>query len=546
MIVLIAFCGSIFAQYESPWYFAGYPHWETNTGICAAVAINGHVYTVDDEGWDALEIGYFVGDECRGNNVYLDRANVDDFGDPYPIIPGTGIAFTNPGELVTFKLYDHINNIEYSVCDAVTYLDEPFEVLTGPDYFQAWLDEPYLPIILWFSGEVPTPPTTFTKEITGYGEQSNPGGYYLIASPVQETLAPTDVNHMMDNEFDLYYFNQDVEDNLPWINYKVDEAGTEYDPEFTIVPGKGYLYANSEDVVLEFTGTPYEGDGVVNLDYVAEKPYTGWNLIGNPFADTAYLFYEMAEDEWFWYDFYILDGSAFRLAEDEESFVEPMSGILVEATEEVQAVRFEIDGKAKRRALNMTLTRNSGNVMDVARLRFDNGRGLHKFQLNPGSTKIYFTMDNEDYAVANAPEMGEMPVSFKAESNGTYTLNFTSKEVSFNYLHLIDNMTGADVDLLVNPSYTFDASTTDYASRFKLVFATGSNSDDSFAFFSNGGFVISNEGEAMLQVVDVTGRILKSETINGSANVHVDAAPGVYMLRLINGDNVKVQKVVVR
>ena len=62
----------------------------------------------------------------------------------------------------------------------------------------------------------------------------------------------------------------------------------------------------------------------------------------------------------------------------------------------------------------------------------------------------------------------------------------------------------------------------------------------------NCSFVINNEGEATLQVIDVTGRILKSETINGCANVNVDSAAGVYMLRLINGDNMKVQKVVVK
>jgi hypothetical protein len=108
-------------------------------------------------------------------------------------------------------------------------------------------------------------------------------------------------------------------------------------------------------------------------------------------------------------------------------------------------------------------------------------------------------------------------------------------------------MTGADVNLLQTPVYTFNAQTTDYASRFKLVFATGNNSnEDSFAFFSNGNFIINNDGEAMLQVVDVMGRILKSETINGSASINVNAAPGVYMLRLINGDNMKVQKVVVK
>ena len=46
-------------------------------------------------------------------------------------------------------------------------------------------------------------------------------------------------------------------------------------------------------------------------------------------------------------------------------------------------------------------------------------------------------------------------------------------------------------------------------------------------------------------MVDVTGRIIKSETINGSCTKSFDAAAGVFLLRLVNGDSVKVQKVVV-
>jgi hypothetical protein len=68
----------------------------------------------------------------------------------------------------------------------------------------------------------------------------------------------------------------------------------------------------------------------------------------------------------------------------------------------------------------------------------------------------------------------------------------------------------------------------------------------SFAFFSNGSWVIDNEGEATLQVVDVTGRILSSETINGSVSKAIDVTPGVYMLRLINRERVNAQKIVVR
>ena len=107
-------------------------------------------------------------------------------------------------------------------------------------------------------------------------------------------------------------------------------------------------------------------------------------------------------------------------------------------------------------------------------------------------------------------------------------------------------MTGNDIDLLATPSYSFEAKTTDYESRFKLVFATGNNDNDAFAFYSNGSFVINTEGNATLQVIDINGRILKSESINGCTNVNVKAAAGVYMLRLVNGNDVKVQKVVVR
>ena len=46
--------------------------------------------------------------------------------------------------------------------------------------------------------------------------------------------------------------------------------------------------------------------------------------------------------------------------------------------------------------------------------------------------------------------------------------------------------------------------------------------------------------------MDVTGRMISSESISGNANISINAAQGVYMLRLVNGENVKVQKVVVR
>ena len=385
---------------------------------------------------------------------------------------------------------------------------------------------------------------TFTKTIEGYG--TGEGNWYLIATPIDD-IAPADVTDMVadpEEDYDLYLWDgttNETDNNgnlLLWRNFK--------EGVFTQLElGKVYLYANKNTVTLTFTGTPYDGEGSFDLTYDANKEEACLNLVGNPYGVTASL-----DDDH--NSFYTLNSDGDKFVAVTSNTIEAMEGIFLVATSEGETVTFTpVESGDKSANLALNLSQGQG-LIDRTIVRFDEGAQLPKYQLNPNDTKVYIQQDGKDYAVVNASEMGEIPVSFKAESNGSYTLSFTAEEVSFNYLHLIDNMTGADVDLLVPEpvegpaSYTFNAQTTDYASRFKLVFATGSNSDDNFAFFSNGSFVISNEGEAVLQVVDVTGRILNNETINGSANVHIDAAPGVYMLRLISGNSMKVQKVVVK
>ncbi len=371
----------------------------------------------------------------------------------------------------------------------------------------------------------------YILNIAGVGEENwegGNGGYYLIASPVTVDLS----NHAMTSgDFDLYAFDQAEDDE--WRNYKQNA--------FSLEPGKGYLYAHKVGGEFTLTGTPYTGNGTIELVYDDNATsFQGWNLVGNPWGVKAYpnqAFYTMAEG-----------GAAIDVTPNVAGTeVDRMTGIFVVANGANQTVTFETEAPSKRNAnlaLNVT---NSNKLVDRAIIRFGEGRQLPKFQLNPNHTKVYMPVDGKDYAIVNAESnMGEMPVSFKAESNGTYSLSFNAEEVNFSYLHLIDNMTGNDVDLLSNPCYSFEARTTDYASRFKLVFATGNASDDNFAFFSNGSFVINNEGNATVEVIDVTGRIISSETINGCANVNVNAANGVYMIRLVNGDNVKVQKVVVK
>ncbi len=378
---------------------------------------------------------------------------------------------------------------------------------------------------------------TVVKNITGYtGEMDN---YYLITNPLYTDYYahyghPSNYGMIaIESAYDLYRF--DYTEDEEWRNYEANN--------FFLYNGIGYLYANSADLTINFTGMVKANNEpeVVNLNFSSYYyNFNGWNLLGNPFVCNVYLnmpYFRMGEngDE-------IVAGNA-------GTAIAPMEGFFVQADGHGQSVNISREAPVgDKGALNINLSK-ANTFTDRAIVHFGEGKALGKFQLNPNHTKVYISQEGKDYAVVNAGEVGEIPVSFKAETNGSYTLSFTNEEVSFSYLRLIDNMTGVETNLLETPYYTFNAQTTDYASRFRLVFATGSSIDgDSFGFINGAGnlSIFGIEGEATVQVVDVLGHILSSETFNGSYEEHLDVAPGVYMLRLIQGDDVKVQKMVIK
>ena len=378
---------------------------------------------------------------------------------------------------------------------------------------------------------------TYNLTINGYGQSE--GGYSLIASPVyvnpENTGMITDDGTDPENyTYDLYFFDQTQEEE-EWRNYREET--------FNLVPGKGYLYANKAGVELTFTGIPYSGDGIITLVKDDNAAWAGWNLVGNPFSTAAYL------DR----DFYIMNEAGTGILPDAcTGAVEAMQGVFVIAEQDGETLTFTNQAPEAAANVTLNLTQNRGAVIDRAIVRFNEGRQLPKFQLNAESTKLYIPQGNNDYAVVRSAANGEMPVNFKAQSNGTYTISVDAENAEASYLHLIDNMTGNDIDLLATPSYTFEATTSDYASRFRLVFnVTGveenTTGTEPFAFFNGSEWVVSNIGNATLQMVDLTGRILSSESINGNATVGTsNLSAGIYLMRLVNGNDVKTQKVVVR
>ena len=292
--------------------------------------------------------------------------------------------------------------------------------------------------------------------------------------------------------------------------------------------------------------SPAEGevpaDGEVTLEYNEGAEFPGLNLVGNPLADDAYIgrgYYRMNRDT----------REGLIPAGADES-IDAMEGIFVIAEEDGETMTFSTTPTFKLRTkLILNLQSSSATLIDRAIVNFENSQELPKIEILSRNSKIYFQKESHDLATLNAGDMGEIPVCFKAVKNGNYTLSFKSEEVTFTYLHLIDNKTGNDVNLLETPYYSFDATTSDYESRFRLVFATGSSVDGgNFGFVnSSGNFCIFGiEGEATVQVVDILGHMLSSETFSGSYEKKLNVAPGVYMLRLIQGKDVKVQKTVIK
>ena len=521
LIVSLFFGGSVFAQETHHWT-CNDNEFLNNMTVAFWVTLDGNYVgnpdiQVNNYDYD-IEIAAFVNDECRMSTFLFSVAPT------LPLYVINSVHFSLAGEPVSFKMYIHSTGKEYDMCDFTTTVSEN-GCGSGDD-----------PIILPFH-------TYFTKDITHYTGTSD--HYYLIASPVGE-VSPENVTDMLSPSYDLYYYDQTKEKE--WVNYKPNPGNTNLDPEFSLEPGKGYLYANSNDVTLKFIGAPFTATEPFEVSLVYDAganqntDLIGWNLVGNPFPVDAYI------DR----DFFYRTNLENTELEAESGAIAPMEGVFVRATgTDDNTLNFSTTAPSKSgEQLIINLTQNRGVSIDRAIVSFDEGEMLPKFMLNENNTKLYIPQGNHDYAVVRSAVQGELPLNFSASKNGTYTLSIDTENVEMNYLHLIDNMTGMDVDLLQTSSYTFEANLNDYESRFKLVFAAAcedvEGDSESFAFFSNGNWVINNNGKATLQVIDVIGRILSSETVNGSVSTTINVVPGVYMFRLVNGDNVKVQKVVVR
>lgn len=291
---------------------------------------------------------------------------------------------------------------------------------------------------------------TVKKNITAYTPDHN-NGWHLIASPVTESITPSAGNGFLVNNYDLYTFDQSEE--LEWRNHVIQN--------FSIDNKAGYVYANSGSPTLEFQGTLTANATATTLVYDNNASSKGFNLIGNPYPCNAYVnrsFYILHETE---------NGSEFTLG---SGAIPPCTSILVQAQSGNESVIFS-KTPSNKSGIILTLAQiepTSKTLIDKAAVSVEESDQLVKYTVNANNPKLYIPQNGKDFAVAFTNGMSETPINFMATKNGTYILEIEVEGVELDYLHLIDNLTGDDIDLLVTPNYTFEAKATDCDSRFKL------------------------------------------------------------------------------
>ena len=205
--------------------------------------------------------------------------------------------------------------------------------------------------------------------------------------------------------------------------------------------------------------------------------------------------------------------------------------------------------------VNLIATDAAGNS-DIAVLevgRPENG-GAQKLRVGSAKGRISLRHDNTDFGILFRDiTEGSQPLYFETEEDGTFTLSWNTANADFSSLTLVDNLTGARYDMLANNSYSFEGKASDYRSRFKVVIGRFTDVEeneevvtDNFAFFDGSDWIVNGQGQ--LTVTDMTGRTVYTSNLTNDQNrVSLNGvANGVYLMRVANGQNVNVQKIIIK
>lgn len=387
------------------------------------------------------------------------------------------------------------------------------------------------------------------KAPVGELEEFNKTGWQFIASPMKNALT---ANFETEGGYDLFKYDGDVAttEDLEWINYK---GHSDFETEFQ--QGHGYMASYHTEGIAEFQGLlnyestyrfsdhlKYHGDdskAQIDNFYLLGNPFTfdmDWNKISATNLATGYAVIT-TDGNWS----YATSGK-----------IKAGDGFFVKVTAEDPILNYNVH-VSNTRSVNSDNENSFINIIASSKTGKDNviinfandGEGFDKLEnFNNSIAEIYVKENDRRYGILNYDEnVEEVELYFNAHKMGEYTINAISN-ADYASVVLVDRLTGNETNLL-DKSYTFKAMTNDNHDRFVLKLSNEAVENDSFVYRSGDELIIKAEGN--VQVLDIMGRVVYNGTIvNDNHRIDVSAFnSAAYIIRVVNANEVKTQKVVI-
>jgi len=363
-----------------------------------------------------------------------------------------------------------------------------------------------------------------------------------------------------------------------------------YELNTPLMTAKGYALNYDNDEMVDING-----DFNMANDYDASISYTedkggddGWNLVGNPYTSAL----DWESEAWTKTNLeggiYFYDGTNYQtynggygVPATASQYVPAMQGFFVKAyaagaeltvpkAAQVHSAQEYFKGRNSVNALRLKMEYN--NLSDEAMIRFAES-ATEGFDSDMDAFKLYsFNADvpqifsiGTTYQTINAlPAQGASSwneivviLGFKTGNYGEYTItasdfeSFTAGQV--NTIELYDDVTEEFIDLLENPSYSFDADQGMNTSRFKVYFNRSivgieDMMSTSAEIYSMEKTIFIKNASGVAHIYSLSGQeIMRAELNDNSLNTIYMTKCGMFIVKVVDGNQgIAVEKVYLR
>lgn len=423
---------------------------------------------------------------------------------------------------------------------------------------------------------------TFQRYVPGMKETWHSLSSPMVNHSIEPAFTPPG-NYPDGTGYDFYCWH---EPDTSWIWYGHETVWNATHGSLNFIPGRGYLISyEAENPTKEFKGTLNSGSVTVPL---TRSPGTadqfGYNLVGNPYPSSIDWKSTSGWDRdmlvetsggyniWIWnheeqnygvYNSAVGDSGTLGVSR----YIAPTQGFFVKADHNGN---LKVNNNARVHEGSGNWMRNSKSNTQLISLKVESGNNKgsdqilvdfgyeteggaeKKFSLVRTAPSLYIPSSNRFYTLrmlSNIDDNPVIPVSFRAGTNGFHSIKASFEKSSFDYLYLEDKHTNFVHDLLINPTYHFQANMNDDPNRFVVRFKEGvfANPHDNLPaniYSANKTIytdltLLSRDQTYQLNIFDLSGRLLYQQQLSGGTKhtLYTPTLNGIFVTRVSGSES---------